>query len=96
MMQVPNGEGLFYTSIFYGDYTHEMAYTSRSVSQIALNCGYSASFCYPLGPAPLSLSNTLRYILWNIKVSIHKFWKMVETGNKQGIFTQNLIAVLTK
>jgi 2-polyprenyl-3-methyl-5-hydroxy-6-metoxy-1,4-benzoquinol methylase len=96
VMQVPNGEGLYYTSIFYGDYTHEMAYTGRSVSQIALNTGYKASQCFPLGPVPTSAVSTIRSMLWGLKVLQLKFWKMVQTGDRTGIFTQNLIAVLTK
>jgi SAM-dependent methyltransferase len=96
VIQVPNGEGYFYTSIFYGDYTHEAAYTAGSVNQIALNTGYSASSCKPVGPAPIGFVSAVRFLLWKLKVMQLKFWKMVETGNPHGIFTQNLIAVLIK
>ncbi len=96
VMQVPNGQGIYYTSVFYGDYTHEMAYTITSVNQIILNTGYSKSACYPTGPVPHGLVSTIRYYLWKTKVARHKFWKMVETGNPNGIFTQNLIAVIDK
>jgi SAM-dependent methyltransferase len=96
MIQVPCGEGLHYTSIFYGDYTHEMAYTSSSISQISINAGFSSSQCYPVGPAPLGLVSRIRYVLWSFKAWKHRFWKMVETGNGKGIFTQNLIAVIKK
>ena len=96
IMQVPNGQGLFYTSVFYGDYTHEMAYTESSVNQIILNTGFSRSTCYPTGPIPTGLKATIRFMLWKIKVIQLKFWKMVETGNPKGIFTQNIIAVIEK
>jgi 2-polyprenyl-3-methyl-5-hydroxy-6-metoxy-1,4-benzoquinol methylase len=96
LMQVPNGEGLYYTTIFFGDYTHEMAYTTRSVNQVALNCGFSSSLCKPLGPAPIGFVSSIRYFLWGCKVFQLRFWKMIETGNRGGIFTQNLIAVLVK
>lgn len=96
VMQVPNGQGIFYTSIFYGDYTHEMAYTASSVNQIILNTGFRKSVCYPTGPVPHGLKSTIRYILWKIMVMKLKFWKMVETGSPSGIFTQNLIAVIDK
>ena len=96
MMQVPNGQGLFYSSVFYGDYTHEMAYTPNSVNQVILNTGFKSSRCYPTGPVPKGFVATIRYVLWMYKVATLRFWKMVETGNSKGIFTQNIIAVIEK
>jgi 2-polyprenyl-3-methyl-5-hydroxy-6-metoxy-1,4-benzoquinol methylase len=96
IMQVPNGQGLFYTSIFYGDYTHEMAYTESSVRQLFLNTGFSSSFCVPTGPVPHGLISSVRWLLWKYRVLIHRFWKMVETGNGNGLFTSNLIAIGNK
>lgn len=93
MMQVPNGQGLYYTSIFYGDYTHEMAYTTTSVRQLFLNTGFREIHCYPTGPVPHSWKGKIRTFLWRWKVMTLRFWKMVETGNPDGIFTSNLIAV---
>jgi predicted TPR repeat methyltransferase len=96
LMQVPNGQGLFYASVFYGDYTHEAAYTESSINQVALNTGFSSSVCYPTGPVPTGFVAIIRSILWKLKVWELKFWKMVETGNPKGIFTQNIIAVIKK
>ncbi|MBS1556962.1 MAG: class I SAM-dependent methyltransferase [Bacteroidetes bacterium] len=93
IMQVPNGEGIFFSSIFYGDYTHEVAYSVSSVRQLFLNVGFHSSQCFPTGPVPHTLRGKLRYWLWALKVIQHRFWKMVETGNPAGIFTSNLIAV---
>ena len=96
IMQVPNGQGIYHTSVFYGDYTHEMAYTVNSVNQVILNNGFSRSKCYPTGPIPKNLVGAIRFALWKLKVLQLKFWKMVETGNPSGIFTQNIIAVIDK
>lgn len=96
IMQVPNGEGFFFSSIFYGDYTHETAFTVSSVRQLFLNTGFVKSECYPTGPVPYSWKARIRHMLWALKVFVHRFWKMVETGNATGIFTSNLIAVGTK
>lgn len=96
IMQVPNGQGIHYTSVFYGDYTHEMAYTESSINQVILNTGFKRSTCYPTGPIPYGLVAGIRYVLWKMKVAQLKFWKMVETGNPKGIFTQNIIAVIEK
>ncbi|MCF8449693.1 MAG: class I SAM-dependent methyltransferase [Taibaiella sp.] len=96
IMQVPNGQGMFYTSIFYGDYTHEMAYTESSINQVMLNTGFSSVRCYPTGPIPAGVVSRIRYILWKLMVWKLKFWKMVETGSPKGIFTQNIISVAEK
>ena len=96
IMQVPNGQGMFYTSVFYGDYTHEVAYTESSINQVILNTGFTSSKCYPTGPIPFNLTGTIRSILWKLMVWKLKFWKMVETGSPKGIFTQNIIAVIEK
>lgn len=92
IMQAPNGQGLFYTSIFYGDYTHEMAYTFQSVRQLFLNTGFSKVECFPVNPYPGTWKGKIRADLWKLKVAHTRFWKMVETGNPSGIFTSNLIA----
>jgi predicted TPR repeat methyltransferase len=96
LMQVPNGQGFFYSSIFYGDYTHEMAYTESSISQVMLNTGFSSVQCFPTGPVPYGVKSGIRYVLWSWLVLRLKFWKMVETGSPKGIFTQNIIAVAEK
>jgi len=96
LMQVPNGQGVFYASIFYGDFTHEMAYTESSISQVMLNTGFSNVRCYPTDPVPHGLKSYVRYILWRFLVLNLKFWKMVESGSPKGIFTQNIIAVAEK
>jgi cyclopropane fatty-acyl-phospholipid synthase-like methyltransferase len=93
MMQVPNGEGIFHTSIYYGDFTHELAFTASSARQLFLNTGFKACSCYPIGPAPHTLKGAIRKFLWSLLVVYHRFWKMVATGSGHGIFTSNLIAV---
>lgn len=92
-MQVPNGEGLFMSSIYFGDYTHEVAYSWRSVRQLFLNTGFASAACYPVNPAPFSVKGSVRLLLWHFRVAVHRFWKAVETGSTQGIFTSNLIAI---
>jgi predicted TPR repeat methyltransferase len=96
IMQVPNGQGYFHTSIFYGDYTHEMAYTESSINQVMLNTGFSSVRCYPTGPVPTGVVSLVRFLLWKAFSLRLKFWKMVETGSPRGIFTSNIIAVTEK
>jgi 2-polyprenyl-3-methyl-5-hydroxy-6-metoxy-1,4-benzoquinol methylase len=96
LMQVPNGQGIYYTSIFYGDYTHEMAYTESSAKQLILNCGFRKVTSYPTGPVPHTFISRFRSWLWWCKVKQIQFWKMIETGSARGIFTSNLIVVSEK
>lgn len=96
LMQVPNGQGFYYTSIFFGDYTHEMAYTESSIRQLSMNCGFSAAECYPTGPLPIGFFGCIRTAFWWLKVKSLRFWKLVETGSAKGIFTSNLIAICKK
>ncbi len=92
IIQSPNGEGIFYTSIFYGDFTHEMAFTQSSLQQICRNTGFERVECHPTGPVPKGFVSSIRWLLWQLIVLKTRFYKMVETGSSRGIFTQNLIA----
>ena len=96
IMQAPNGEGIFYTSIFYGDFTHEIAFTESSLNQICRNTGFKSVNCFPTGPVPHGIISSIRYALWQLIVLKRKINKMIETGNYRVIFTQNLIAKVIK
>lgn len=93
LMQVPNGVGIFMASIFFGDFTHETAFSDISVRQLFLKVGFKSSACFPVGPAKVNFKGRVRSLLWQIRVACHRFWKWIETGNSGGIFTSNLIAV---
>ena len=96
LLQVPNGMGLFYTEIFYGDFTHENAYTTSSLTQILSKAGFENVCCFPVSPAPLGVKSTIRRMLWSLYISWVKTLKSLETGNRDGIFTRNLICYTQK
>lgn len=93
IMQVPNGEGIYFPSIYYGDLTHETAFTSSSIRQLFLNAGFSSVHCVPVNPFARSWRGHIRQLLWKYKVASHRFWKWIESHNKSGIFTSNIIAI---
>lgn len=95
-MQVPNGEGLFASSIIHGDYTHEVPYTASSGRQLLLSTGFETVAAFGIEPAPIGMFGWLRVALWKLKVASHRFWKTVETGNGSGIFTSTIVIVGTK
>lgn len=94
--QIPNAQGIYYTSIYYGDITHETVFTCQSLNQLFLNTGFSGSIIRPVNPYSKGLKGKVRSLLWIWKVFWTRFWKMVESGNKSGIFTSNIIAIATK
>jgi 2-polyprenyl-3-methyl-5-hydroxy-6-metoxy-1,4-benzoquinol methylase len=91
IMQSPNGQGIFYTSVFYGDFTHEIAFTESSFKQICRSTGFENITCYPTGPVPKGFVSFIRYVLWKFIVLKTRIIKMIETGDSSGVFTQNII-----
>lgn len=96
IMQSPNGEGILHSGILYGDFTHETAFTEKSLHQIFRNTGFTNIECYPTGPVPKGVISSIRWLLWQLIVFKTRFYKMVETGSGKGIFTQNVIAKAIK
>lgn len=94
IMQSPNAEGLIGSSIRYGDFTHELAFTSTSVNQIFKVCGFKESNIYPTG---VIIHNLMGIPRWFICATAHLFarlYVLAETGScSKYILTQNLIAV---
>lgn len=93
LMQVPNGEGLFFGSIFYSDFTHEVAFTGKSIRQVLLNTGFEAITVKPVGPPKISWVSSIRWLLWQLLTLVFRGLKMIETGRPDGNFTQNIIGV---
>jgi 2-polyprenyl-3-methyl-5-hydroxy-6-metoxy-1,4-benzoquinol methylase len=94
LIQVPNGEGLHYTSIFFGDVTHEMSYTLSSLRQLIMAAGFNRVRVFPINPYPKGIKGLIRSILWKYKVLVTRFWQMVERGSSSGLFTANLLAII--
>jgi len=96
LIQVPNGEGIFYANIFYGDFTHETAFTQRSLNQVFRNTGYNQITVKSVGPAPVGLVSSIRYLLWGGISFLWRLAKLIETGNPKLITTQNIVACAQK
>lgn len=98
IIHAPNGESLFCGRIRYGDFTHEVAFTWESISQLLLSSGFAHVKCYEDAPARHGIKSAIRGILWQgIRVGL-RLWLMVETGEtgRDAIFSQNLLAVAFK
>lgn len=96
LLQVPNGQGVFYTEVFYGDFTHELAFTHSSLDQLLRNVGFSQIKCYPINPAPHGIKAKVRLVLWLAFIGLVRTFKSFETGNRKGIYTRNLLCFSEK
>jgi len=95
----PNGESPFGNSIRYGDFTHELAFTRSSISQIFLSSGFNNVQSYEDEPIGHSLKSKIRLILWSYLVKpFYKFLLIVESGgvDKDIILTKNFLTVIRK
>ena len=77
----PNAESPFGNSIRYGDFTHELAFTRSSVSQLFLSSGFNSIKSYEDKPISHGLKSKIRYVLWEYLVRpLYKSLLIVESG----------------
>lgn len=96
ILQVPNGTSPFVGRTFYGDFTHEWAYNTLSISQLAHAFGYRVVECFPYHPrsgSPVSLLKAA--VIWFVEAMMRLYIR-VEMGDRQAIVSQVLVAVLEK
>lgn len=98
IVHAPNGESPFVGRILYGDFTHEVAFTSASIAHLLLSSGFSRVQCFEDVPAVHGLKSMVRWLLWKLIRSALRMWLLVETGaaGRDCIFSQNLVAVAEK
>ena len=98
IIHAPNAESPFGTRMRYSDFTHELAFTRESISQLLLSSGFAHVECYEDAPVAHGIKSSIRWVLWQgLRLGL-RLWIAVETGetNPELLFTQNLIAVATK
>jgi len=88
-IQVPNAESPFGSRIRYGDFTHEIALTASSITQLLSVCGYHEIVTGPVEP---SLRGR-RLLLWKLVQRIYKWLLYAEMGPNKYIVTQDLYAI---
>jgi 2-polyprenyl-3-methyl-5-hydroxy-6-metoxy-1,4-benzoquinol methylase len=93
IVQVPNAESPFFGRIRYGDFTHELAFTSTSVTQLFNVLGFEDLRVYPTDPVIAGIGSLGRAVLWAAVKSLYRVLLFAELGRGRRIFTQGLIAV---
>lgn len=98
IIHTPNGTSPFFGSVYWGDYTHEQAFTLFSISQLLKASGFSSVNSYEDVPVPHGLKSSVRFILWKLVRLVLRFYFAIETGSggKDLIFSQNFLTVAEK
>ena len=93
IVQVPNAESPFFGRIRYGDFTHELAFSISSVTQLFNVVGFEDPRVYPTDPAIAGVRSLVRSVLWAGVKAFYRLLLFAELGRGRWIFTQGLIAV---
>jgi 2-polyprenyl-3-methyl-5-hydroxy-6-metoxy-1,4-benzoquinol methylase len=97
IMQSPNADGPFGSRYRYWDFTHEVAFTKTSISQVLSVIGFKNIEVHPTGPVVHGILSGIRWLIWNALRLVMKIYLLIETGVFNGhILSQNLIAVARK
>ncbi len=98
IIHAPNAESPLFGAVRYGDFTHEIAFTSRSIAQVMAMAGFSSVIVREDVPIPHGLLSSIRWLLWKLMTLPLRAFYIVETGAMNGnfILSQNLLAVVIK
>lgn len=98
ILHVPNGEAIFAGKIYFGDFTHQVAFTAKSLRQVAMYAGFTRVECFEDKPVVHGVFSAIRAALWWVVRTKFRFINMVETGDTGGalILSQNFLAVCRK
>ena len=98
IIHTPNAESPFVGRIRYGDFTHELAFTRTSITQLLKSSGFSLVTCHEDTPIPHGLKSAVRWVLWKVIRCALRLYLAAETGasEKECIFSQNFLTVAVK
>ncbi len=98
LIHCPNGESPFGSRTFFGDFTHELAFTRTSITQLLLASGFVSVSSYEDKPLVHGLKSMARRCLWETFRLFLRLYLAAETGagEKGCIFSQNFLTVAVK
>ena len=82
ILQTPNASSPFFGDVRYGDFTHELGFTPRLLSQLVCRAGFDSVDARETGPVPkgYSFKSRIRSIIWWLIRKIYCFLETIETG----------------
>lgn len=97
ILQLPNGDSPFGGAIIHGDFTHEVSYTTVSLTHVLRTCGFQEIQFQEHAPQPTSLKGIVRSLIWKSVRIVLRFLHTVETGGPStGIYTRVMRATAKK
>ena len=98
VLHVPNGEAIFAGAVYFGDLTHEIAFTRRSLRQLVSAAGFARVSVFEDAPVVHGLGSALRYVIWRVARSAFRVIYVAETGDtsRDLVLSQNLLAIAEK
>ncbi len=107
ILQTPNGASPTFGRVLYGDFSHERAYTSTSLSQVLLLSGFEGAVFKPFEPrlprfswrtiaSPRRWKDLKRALAWSLVKRFYRFLLEAEVGKGDYIVTYNIIACATR
>jgi SAM-dependent methyltransferase len=97
VLHLPNGEG-FLSGTMYGDFTHELTVTRRSLAQLLRCAGFSEIRAYEDAPIVHSPLSAGRLLVWKAARTVLRIINAAETGDigHDLILSQNFLAIACK
>lgn len=90
--RTPNAESPFFGRLRYGDFTHGLAFTARSLEQVLRSTGFEDVRFLPVNPIAHGPVSALRAFAWQLIAAALKLCLTIETGAVRGhMVTQNLM-----
>lgn len=88
-----NADSPFFGAIRYGDVTHEIAYSSQSISQMLRAAGFGRIECVEDRPLRKGITGWARALLWPlVSLPLRLVWA-VETGCFRSILTRSFLVI---
>ncbi len=91
-----NAESPMAGRVQYGLFGRGVQITEHTLKLLLERAGFSKVAAYPLRPVVHGVVSFIRYCIWFFIEGILKFYRVIETGSRRGVFTQSLIAVAWK
>jgi len=89
LLQLPNGDSPLGGGIIWGDATHEYMYTTRSLGHMLRASGFADLKFQEHGPQPVSLTSTIRWLLWKgIRIALRAIHYVETGGPSTNIYTR--------
>lgn len=96
LIHVPNAEGIFGMRVRYGDLTHEISFTTKSMSQLLNTIGFRSVNCFEDKPVIHGFKSFIRRILWTVFTLPIRLIFIAETGNSSILLSQNMVVKAVK